>query len=143
MSWSASSASQIASVATPGAHQVVAGILLLHQVGPTRHLMMSSSHPFIHPSFHPSFHPSIDPSIHPASPTFIHSSILASMHTLAYASPYVYSDLAYIMLWVAGGNCINNNHYNRCRGTRLVTLPYLTLPYLTLPYLTLPYLTLP
>ena len=64
-------ASQIASVATPGAHQVVAGILLLHQVGPT----------------------------------------------LAYASPYVYSDLAYIMLWVAGGNCRSNNHYNRYRGT--------------------------
>ena len=60
-------ASQIASVATPGAHQVVARILLLH--------------------------------------------------TLAYASPYVYSDLAYNMLWVAGGNCISKNHYNRYRGT--------------------------
>ena len=44
-------------------------------------------------------------------------SILASMHTLAYASAYVYSDLAYSMLWVAGGNCISNNHYNRYRGT--------------------------
>ena len=65
------------------------------------------------------------------------------MHTLAYASPYVYSDLAYIMLWVAGGNCINNNHYNRYRGTRCdLTLPYLTLPYLTLPCLALPYLKL-
>ena len=98
-------ASRIAFVATPGAHQVVAGILLC---------IRSVQHDII------------DPSIHPASPTLIHSSILASMHTLHYASPYVYSDLACIMLWVAGGNCISNNH-------PLVTLPYLTLPYLTLP----------
>ena len=46
-------ASQIASVATPGAHQVVAGILLLHQVGPTRHLMRSKvSKTCIHSPMH-------------------------------------------------------------------------------------------
>ena len=55
--------------------------------------------------------------------------------------------VAYIMLWVAGGNCAANV-CNRIRGDRsrcerLMTLPYLTLPYLTLPYLTLPYLTSP
>ena len=58
------------------------------------------------------------------------------MHTLAYASPYVYSDLAYIMLWVAGGNCINNNHYNRYRGTRCdltLNLVFIFLKYIILP----------
>ena len=50
-------ASQIASVATPGAHQVVAGILLLHQVGPTRHLMMSKvSKTYDCPRLHPYLH---------------------------------------------------------------------------------------
>ena len=45
---------RIASVATPGAHQVVAGILLLHQVGPTRHLMMSKvSKTYDCPRLHP------------------------------------------------------------------------------------------
>ena len=67
-------ASQIASVATPGAHQVVAGILLLHPVGPTRHLMMSKVSktydcprppPFLHspsrprPRPHPHPHPQL------------------------------------------------------------------------------------
>ena len=43
----------------------------------------------------------------------------AAIHTLVYASPYVYSDLSHRMLWVAGGNCLSNNHCDRYRGTRL------------------------
>ena len=63
------------------------------------------------------------PYVHPCSMstthTFIHQSIHASIHTLVYASPYVYSDLSHGMLWVAGGNCLSNNHCNRYRGAQL------------------------
>ena len=45
-----------------------------------------------------------------------HPSIHASMHTVAHASPCVYSDLSHSMLWVAGGICKINCHYDRYRG---------------------------
>ena len=64
----------------------------------------------IHPSSHPFNHSTIHPLIHP--------SLHASMHALGYASPYVYSDLVYIMLWVAGGNCPYKCRCNRIRGER-------------------------
>ena len=46
------------------------------------------------------------------------SDLMWSKIALAYASPCVYSDLAHIMLWVAGGNCPLDFHCNRYRGTR-------------------------
>ena len=53
-------------------------------------------------------------SIHASMHTCIH----ASMHTLGYASPCVYIDLVYIMLWVVGGNCPYKCLCNRIRGER-------------------------
>ena len=128
-------ASQIASVATPGAHQVVAGILLLHQVGPTRHLMMSKvSKTYDCPqTIHPA---NYSHSVRPpgCSPDASRASISAIQRPTNAHSIYVYSDLSHIMLWVAGGNCAtkmcNRIRGERYRGTRLVTLPYLTLPYI-------------
>ena len=88
-------------------------------IHPSIYLSIHPSIPLcIHPSIHPSIPPSIHLSIHPTTHPFIHSSIHPSMHTLAYASPYVYSDLAYIMLWVAGGNCPSKCQCNRIRGDR-------------------------
>ena len=55
----------------------------------------------------------------------------------------VYSDPSRSMLWVAGGNCILNIHYNRYRGERCdLTLPYLTLNlvFIFLKYIILPYM---
>ena len=38
------------------------------------------------------------------------------------------------MLWVVGGNCLSNNHCDRYRGTRLVTLNFV---FIFLKYITL------
>ena len=63
--------------------------------------------------------PASQPASQSTTHTVIHQSIHPSMHTFAYAPPYVYSDLSHGMLWVAGGNCLSNNHCDRYRGTRL------------------------
>ena len=51
------------------------------------------------------------------SPNCSRATISAMQRPKNAHSIYVYSDLAHSMLWVAGGNCISKNHYNRYRGT--------------------------
>ena len=145
-------ASHPPSVRSPGAHQMLAGLVFQRHGGLTEPLN-TKKHPFSWQHMHlhrknpvfrrnrcgPELTLSRSASIclphriccHPwCSPSSSGNITFASGRSNT-TLPHVNSDLAHIMLWVAGGNCPSSCQCNRTRGKRYRGTPPMTLPYLT------------